>query len=326
MTTSVCMGIYNGENYIEEQLASILRQTKRADEVILCDDNSTDGTVEIVRSFIEGNGLQGSWKLLCNRGNRGYPGNFYHAMSLCKADIVFLADQDDIWDDHKIERMCAAMEEKKEARVISCKFGLVDGDGKKIRTVMTPVHSGNTGELREIPIETVFYKCEWPGMALAYRNAWYREWTERLRQNGDEEVIRRIPHDLLLCAGAAEEHGFYQLDQELAWHRRHSNNAGGEEHRIKKLLRKERKLGEIWTYLKYLQAFLQGAALQTEEGRAALRRKLDSMQGRYEALQSGHMRSVIWNAWRNRDQVRIATVVCDLAIVKQRGGTAVKAE
>ena len=55
------MGIYNGEKYIEEQLDSILRQTRRAEEVILCDDCSTDRTVEIVRLFIERNGLQESY-------------------------------------------------------------------------------------------------------------------------------------------------------------------------------------------------------------------------------------------------------------------------
>ena len=45
MTISVCMGIYNGEKYIEKQLDSIFRQTRKADEVILCDDCSMDGTV-----------------------------------------------------------------------------------------------------------------------------------------------------------------------------------------------------------------------------------------------------------------------------------------
>lgn len=102
MTVSVCMGIYNGEKYIEEQLDSILRQTRRAEEVILCDDCSTDRTVEIVRLFIEKHGLGESWRLCCNKENRGYPGNFYYAMSLCAGDVVFLADQDDIWAETKL--------------------------------------------------------------------------------------------------------------------------------------------------------------------------------------------------------------------------------
>ena len=71
------MGLYNGERYLEEQLQSILQQTKMPDEVILCDDGSTDATVKIAEQFIEKNGLGGSWKLFCNESNKGYPENFY---------------------------------------------------------------------------------------------------------------------------------------------------------------------------------------------------------------------------------------------------------
>ena len=98
---SVCMGIYNGEAYIKAQLQSILNQTLSPDEVILCDDRSTDGTREIVDQFIRENGLSGKWQLHCNPENKGYPANFYAGMALCRGEYVFLADQDDIWDKNK---------------------------------------------------------------------------------------------------------------------------------------------------------------------------------------------------------------------------------
>ena len=105
MTVSVCMGTYNGETYIEQQLNTILRQTKAPEEVILCDDGSTDNTVSIIERFIRKNGLDGKWKLYRNKINKGYPSNFYYACSLCNEEIVFLADQDDIWKNDKIEKM-----------------------------------------------------------------------------------------------------------------------------------------------------------------------------------------------------------------------------
>lgn len=49
MTVSVCIAAYNGERYIEQQLETILRQSKAPDEVIICDDGSADATVEIVK-------------------------------------------------------------------------------------------------------------------------------------------------------------------------------------------------------------------------------------------------------------------------------------
>ena len=50
---SIVMTTYNGSSFIGEQLNSILQQTLAPDEVIIQDDNSTDGTAEIVRNFLK---------------------------------------------------------------------------------------------------------------------------------------------------------------------------------------------------------------------------------------------------------------------------------
>ena len=378
MTVSVCMGIYNGEKYIEEQLDSILRQTRRAEEVILCDDCSTDRTVEIVRLFIEKHGLGESWRLCCNKENRGYPGNFYYAMSLCAGDVVFLADQDDIWAETKLERMCAVLEAHSEADVLACKFGLMDGEGERIHAVMAPSRSLGTRKLRQVGLREIFRKYQWPGMVLAYRNGWYRERgmgicgqespgqkgartageaeecheemgqsrkdgnrshaetgqsrEDRSRSHedaghhgedgsgpcGNGESEFKVPHDIFLCAMAAEEGAFFHMDEELAHHRRHEDNTAAEEHRVGKLLQKKRKLWEIEKYLRMLGEFEERRVLRTEVGKRILREKTRAMEGRYEALQSGRIWQVLRAAARDWRQVRAVAVVCDLMIV--RGG------
>nr|WP_300848673.1 glycosyltransferase [uncultured Acetatifactor sp.] len=388
MTVSVCMGIYNGEKYIEEQLDSILGQTRKAEEVILCDDCSTDRTVEIVRLFIERNGLQESWRLYCNGENRGYPGNFYYVMGLCAGDVVFLADQDDVWAETKLERMCAVLEEHPEAEVLACKFGLMDGEGERIHAVMAPSRSLGTRKLRQVGLREIFRKYQWPGMVLAYRNGWYRErgmgicgqespgpcgeygsWShEEMGQCGEERnrsceemgyrgeygsrshenagpcgeygsrshedagqcgedrsgpcgnggLEFRVPHDIFLCAMAAEEGAFFHMDEELAHHRRHDSNTAAEEHRVGKLLQRERKLWEIEKYLRMLGEFEERRVLRTEAGKRILREKTRAMEGRYEALQSGRIWQVLRAAARDWRQVRAVAVVCDLMIV--RGG------
>lgn len=314
MTISVCMSTYNGENYIEEQLYSILHQSCRPDEVIICDDASSDSTVEIVSKFIRDNQLEEVWKLYKNSENRGYPANFYHAMSFCSGDLVFLSDQDDIWHEKKLEQMSNVLDKHTKAKVLCCKFGLIDANGSDIHSVMAPVHARGTGELRRITIDDVFYKCEWPGMVIAYRNEWYRAQVEKQTAH----VSKKIPHDLMICARSAEEHGFFQMDEELAYHRRHESNAGGEEHRFGKLLNKGRKQTEIQNYLDYLNVFLEGQILQTEAGNTALHRKTQVMEERFEALNSGKIGKVLRWAWKNRRDVRFATAVCDILIVKQR--------
>lgn len=309
MTVSVCMGTYNGETYIEQQLNTILRQTKAPEEVILCDDGSTDSTVSIIEQFIRKNGLNGKWKLYRNKINKGYPSNFYYACSLCNEEIVFLADQDDIWKNDKIEKMCRVMEENPRAKSICCKFNLMDEKEQEIHSIMAPTHAHETGEVRNVSIEEVFYKCQWPGMVMAYRRDWYESWTKGNYQ---------IPHDFLIAARAAEEGGFFQIDETLAYHRRHDHNTGGEEHHIRKLLNKDRKLKEIQDYLQILQQFLKEEVLTTETAKLLLNRKTTVMQQREATLQSGRISAVIKNAWKNRKYVRLATAVCDVMIVKQR--------
>lgn len=306
MKVSVCMATYNGEKYIRQQMESILHQSRRPDEVILCDDGSQDETICIIQDFINGYGLQNTWKFYQNDRNKGYPGNFYYVMSLCSGDLVFLSDQDDIWHMEKIDHMCQVFEKYPETLVVCCKLSLIDAEGADIHSVMTPTRVTNRKRnLRQVGIEDVFYKCEWPGMVMAYRQDWYLSW---------QQECSRIPHDFLICARAAEEGGFYQMDEILACHRRHDGNVGGEEHHIERLLQKERKLKEIQEYLQILQAFDGGDVLQTDVGKIALQKKIFSMQGRYEALKSGRLKWVLGNAVRHWHETRVKTLLCDVLI------------
>lgn len=302
------MATYNGEKYIRQQLDSILCQSRQPDEVIMCDDGSTDGTVDIIRKFIEENGLQDSWKLYQNEQNRGYPGNFYYAMGLCSGGLVFLADQDDIWYREKIERMHRVFDKQPKAMAVCCKLSLIDAEGSEIHSIMTPTrktHKKGKGSLRQVGVDEVFYKYEWPGMTMAYRRTWYRSWT--WSDSG-------LPHDFLIAVKAAEKGCFYQMNEILAYHRRHDHNAGGEEYRLNRLLQRERKLKEVRDYLQLLQTLAREDVLQTESGKEALQSKTVSMQGRYEALKSGRLGRVLGNARRHWRETRVITLLCDLII------------
>ena len=100
---SVAMCTYNGEKYIREQLESIIGQTMPPDEIVICDDGSKDHTVDVIRDVLED--WKGKLQLVCNEKNLGFVKNFEKAISLCHGDIIYLSDQDDVWDLHKIEIM-----------------------------------------------------------------------------------------------------------------------------------------------------------------------------------------------------------------------------
>lgn len=98
---SVAVASYNGESYIRDQLDSILRNLSREDEVIVSDDGSTDRTREILKEYQDGEipvrAVDGPGK--------GIKQNINEALSHCRGKYIFLADQDDVWLDHKVERV-----------------------------------------------------------------------------------------------------------------------------------------------------------------------------------------------------------------------------
>ena len=101
MRLSIAMCTYNGEKYIREQLLSFHKQTTQVDEIIVCDDCSTDNTVRIVEEISCKYNLP--IKIFKNPKNLGYRKNFEQAICRCSGDLIFLSDQDDIWIPTKAE-------------------------------------------------------------------------------------------------------------------------------------------------------------------------------------------------------------------------------
>lgn len=100
LTISIVLCTYNGEKYIEEQLDSIINQTRKADEIIIIDDNSTDKTFDILNKYKK---KSASINIFKNNNNVGYIANFSKGISKVRKDIIVLCDQDDIWDVKKLE-------------------------------------------------------------------------------------------------------------------------------------------------------------------------------------------------------------------------------
>ena len=96
---SVAMCTYNGAAFLREQLDSILAQQLPPNEIVICDDHSTDGTLNILESYREK--YPAIIKVFHNDQQLGAVKNFEKAINLCSCDLIFLCDQDDIWFPHK---------------------------------------------------------------------------------------------------------------------------------------------------------------------------------------------------------------------------------
>jgi len=100
---SVAMCTFNGKRFLRTQLESIAVQSRPPDELVVCDDGSSDGSVEIVKEFARS--VTFPTRLVVNEKNLGSTKNFEKAISLCQGAIVSLADQDDVWYREKLEKI-----------------------------------------------------------------------------------------------------------------------------------------------------------------------------------------------------------------------------
>jgi hypothetical protein len=124
MTISVAMCTYNGEEFLGAQLASITAQQPGPDELVVCDDGSSDGTVSQLQRFATEAPFP--VRIHVNVRNLGYAKNFETAISLCTGDLIALCDQDDVWDPHKLSKSAQLLEDEPEIGLVCTDAEVVD--------------------------------------------------------------------------------------------------------------------------------------------------------------------------------------------------------
>lgn len=285
MTTSVAIALYNGEKFLRKQLDSIRLQTKAPDQVVFCDDGSTDNTVALVQDYIREHALEDKWSLVINEQNLGYARNFFKAMSLCRTDLVFLADQDDIWKLDKIERMTAVMEENPDICLLSCKFEIMDAEDRVMHGLLARKQK-ETFDLKPVTNRQLLRGFYWLGMLMCVRNSFLQELLP---------VAKDLPvaHDWVLSYCAADRKQFFEYNYVGAFHRRHGNNAAREEHRITKLLDLPRKLREIGVTRKLWEGLLHSGLPFGAESKQMLVDRLDLLETREAVLQRKSLSGVL---------------------------------
>jgi glycosyltransferase involved in cell wall biosynthesis len=121
---SVCMATYNGERFIHEQLASVLCQLGDNDEIVIVDDASTDNTIAIIQSFGDRR-----IRILKQTHNSGVLQTFGRALKEARGEIIFLADQDDVWRGDKISKFKDAFAASSDLSLVLSDCSIIDADG-----------------------------------------------------------------------------------------------------------------------------------------------------------------------------------------------------
>lgn len=204
---SVCIATYNGERYIGDQLTSILSQLSDADEIVISDDGSMDGTLQVIKEICDKrikiyHHHKQKAKFDIDYATHNYENALLHA----KGDVIFLSDQDDVWRDGKMEQM---LKELQTYDVVMSDCMVTD---ESLNIIMNS-HFHGERVFRQSIIYNVL-KPSFLGCCMAFRR----------------EVLNRLlpfpkygcGHDLWLGLVALRFYRFKFLDIPLIYYRRHS--------------------------------------------------------------------------------------------------------
>lgn len=195
------MATFNGVLYIKDQLSSILPQLGPEDEIIISDDNSTDDTVGIIKSFNDPR-IQ-----LYISNFRSPILNFEFALSKCKGDLIFLSDQDDLWNGCKVQRVSELLE-KYDLVVTDCQ--IIDENGQVTHDSFFKLRQSGKGLIKN------FLKNSYLGCCMAMK----KQIIEKA-----SPFPKAIPMHDIWIGMIGELFGVtYFCNEKLAKYRRHGKN------------------------------------------------------------------------------------------------------
>lgn len=207
---SIVLAAYNGQAYISQQLQSILPQLQKGDELIISLDPSTDQTQAMLLEFIQAHQDQPAHLTLLQGPGQGVVKNFEQALNQVHNDIVVLCDQDDVWFDHKLDRLRQVFADNPKLQAVVHDAIVCDANLKPIASSFMDYHHSQKGFLQNL-LRNSFIGC-----CMAMR----------------KEIIEHslpfpaIPmHDQFLGLQALRTGDVLFLKEPLIYYRRHENNA-----------------------------------------------------------------------------------------------------
>jgi glycosyltransferase involved in cell wall biosynthesis len=206
MPVSVVMAVFNGREFLQEQVDSVLAQLEHGDELLVIDDASTDGGLASLRAL-----ARSQVRILVNAQNVGVIRSFQRGLALTSHNVVFLCDQDDVWMPGKRAAYVAEFVRDNAIGVVISDSEVIDCEGRMIAPSFMASRGGFNGSV----IGTL-WRNRYLGCAMA------------IRRNVLENALpfpAKVPmHDMWLGAIGAISGRVSYLPQPYMRYRRHRNN------------------------------------------------------------------------------------------------------
>lgn len=118
---TIVIPTYNGQKYVAETINSCLKQTYENISIIVINDNSTDGTSDVLEAFT------GSVRVISNKFNQGLPRNINRVMLVDNSDFFIYLGHDDLLPEQHVEIMVSEFDPATAA--VHCNSMIIDADG-----------------------------------------------------------------------------------------------------------------------------------------------------------------------------------------------------
>jgi glycosyltransferase involved in cell wall biosynthesis len=206
LSVSVVMATYNGKPYLAEQLSSVLAELLPDDELIIIDDDSQDGTLELLYSL-----KSPAVRIVRNLTNIGVFATFERGLLLSSKEIIFLCDQDDVWLSGKRAAFVAAFERDPRTLVVVSDAQLIDASGSVTASSFMATRGGFRGDILSTLVRNRYLGC-----AMALR---------RELLIAALPIPRSVPmHDMWLGALGSILGRVHYISAPLMQYRRHGGN------------------------------------------------------------------------------------------------------
>jgi len=220
LSFSIALCTYNGSRFLPEQLQSIGSQSRPPDELIICDDRSSDGTLAIIKSFAVEAAFPVRFEV--NPTNFGTTKNFELAISRCRGDVIALCDQDDVWHTEKLAEMERVLHRSPSVGAVFSDADVVDEQLNPVGYKLWDRYEFTKTRRRHLVAGRAFQilleQNAVTGATLAFRS-WLKEW------------VIPIPdcwmHDAWIAAVTAALSDMCTIEEPLIQYRQHAENQVG---------------------------------------------------------------------------------------------------
>jgi len=220
--TVILLATYNGEKFLREQLDSLFRQSYSDWKLYIHDDGSTDRSVDILSEY---QAKHNNITILNYPSTGSSKNNFLKMLEVVDSDYYFFCDQDDVWEQNKIEVELKAIQQAENDKgsdvpiVVCSNLRVVDSNLNTIDESfwhyagMYPQFVNNFLEMAETNIAT--------GCTMCFNKA-----AKNVTELQPHDYV--LMHDSWVLLSVLSHNGVViKIDTPLINYRQHSNNVYG---------------------------------------------------------------------------------------------------